>query len=557
MSSGFSKNAVKIMALIACLICFLVYVRALSCDFVNWDDGEYVYDNPIIRSFNKEFVVKVFTSSPLNFWIPLTWVSFAVDYQLWGMNPLGYHLTNIILHAVNAGIVVLVADRLWKQWQSASGYVKRLESGSESYLYLAMLLFAALIWGIHPARVESVAWITERKDVLNGLFTFSSILFYLRYVQKKEALLGKNAVYRDYVISLLLFLLSMMSKPTSVLLPLMLLVIDWYPMGRLHKSKIVSIVLEKVPYLLLGLAVSAVTVRMNEQISAYIPLRLFPLDARVVVIGNSLFEYFKFMINPVGILPYHHLPMHIPQIFILKTIAIVFFLCCCLYVGMKKKWVSAIIISFIIPLLPVLQFFPNGFQPALCLRYTYLASLFPCLIMSGLALVWLQKTVENSRYFAVSKMALSFLLIFYVVVTQSHIGDWKNSETFWSKVIAYQPFDRAYYYRALYYVDAEKKYNAAVADYTTCLEMFNEDKNPEIFNLYAFRGEALAKAGYFPEAIKDFDAAISLFPHKLYYFHRGMVLKELGKIKEAKQDLLEAGNAEGRLRWIPAGSSLQ
>lgn len=152
---------------------------------------------------------------------------------------------------------------------------------------------------------------------------------------------------------------------------------------------------------------------------------------------------------------------------------------------------------------------------------------------------------------------LPVILVFYVVVTQNNIGDWKNSNTFWSKVIAHQPFGMAYYYRALYYVDSDKNYLAAVDDYTTCLEMFDEDNNPDVFNLYAFRGEALSKAGRYADAVKDLDFAISLFPHKLYYYHRGIALMELGKIKEGEQDLMRAGKTVGSLRWFPTGSPLQ
>lgn len=550
MSSVLSRNVVKIMALIAGLICFLVYWRALSCGFINWDDGEYVYDNPVIRSLNSDLLVTAFFSSPINVWIPLTWISLALDYNFWELNPYGYHLTNIILHALNTSIMVLVANKMWKQWKLASGKIQVQSSGAETYLYLIMLLVAALLWGIHPARVESVVWITERKDVLNGFFTLSSILFYLRYVQSKDNALGECKYYKDYIISLLLFVMSLLAKPTSVMLSIMLLVIDWYPLCRLHKRRIIPILLEKLPYLVLGGVVSAIALFMNAEANINIPLRLFPWEVRVVAIGNSLFEYLKFMINPLGILPYHHLPMNIPQIFIVKTVGVFCFIGCCLYIGRKHNWISATLASFIIPLLPVLPFIPNGSQPALCLRYTYLPSLFPCIIIAGLLMSWFQRPDIQRKYIIAVRILLVTLLVFYVAVTYNHIGDWKNSETFWSKVIKYQPFGKAYYFRALFYVDTAKNYKAAVDDYTTSLNMFEQDKNTEVYNLYAFRGEALARAGNYSAAVKDFDVAISLFPHKLYYYYRSYALVELGRIKEAEHDLVRAGRENGRLRWL-------
>ncbi|MBC7962576.1 MAG: hypothetical protein H7Y05_06495, partial [Steroidobacteraceae bacterium] len=150
-SMQISRNRIIKIAFFAGLVCFLLYLRALSCDFVNYDDPDYVLENPAIRLIDGEFLAWAFTTPYMGWLMPLTWISFAVDYHFWGLNPLGFHLTNIILHSINTALVVLIADSLLRRSQ-----VSRDDEWQESHLYPAMLLLAGFLWGIHPLRVESV-----------------------------------------------------------------------------------------------------------------------------------------------------------------------------------------------------------------------------------------------------------------------------------------------------------------------------------------------------------------------------------------------------------------
>ena len=213
-----SKKQIVIVALAVGLICMLVYFRALSCGFINWDDQDYILNNTAIRSLDG-IVNWAFTANHLGWWMPLTWISFAIDYYFWGLNPVGYHLTNIILHAVNAGLVVMIADSLLNQWSKVQAPIR------SKLQYLVTLLLAGFLFGIHPLRVESVAWVTERKDVLNGVFALGSILFYLRYVRKRESSEKNKTFAYDYILSLIFFMLSLMAKSVSVVIPMMLLLL--------------------------------------------------------------------------------------------------------------------------------------------------------------------------------------------------------------------------------------------------------------------------------------------------------------------------------------------
>ncbi len=141
------------------------------------------------------------------------------------------------------------------------------------------------------------------------------------------------------------------------------------------------------------------------------------------------------------------------------------------------------------------------------------------------------------------------VLLTYGAMTQMHINIWKDSAALWTRVIQIQPFDRAYFTRALHYVDVGR-YQEAVDDYTTCLTLMTDQKNPEAFNLYAFRGEALVKSGRYNEALQDFSAAVEIYPHNLYFYHRAFALKGLGRLDEAEVDLKRAGKARGQMYWF-------
>lgn len=549
-----TEKAVSVIAIIAGMVSFLVYLRALSCGFVNWEDQDYILNNTVLRTLDGDMLVRVFTNmSVYGFWLPLTYISFAIDYHFWGFNPLGYHLINISLHAVNAGLIVLLADKLYKKKYVEGGILS-----GDNYLYWGMLLLSGLLFAIHPARVESVAWVSERKDVLNGVFLIGSMIYYIKYQQKKDGEL-KVGMYRDYFSSVLLFLLSLCAKPSSVVFPLMLLVLDWYPLGRLQKRKIVSILLEKVPYLLLSVIISVITILMVLKYDKFLPFTNFPLDQRVIASGNSIFEYFKLMLYPVGIVPHYALPKKLPQIYVVKGIAVIFVFCVCIYWRKKAPWFSAIILLFTIPLLPVLPLLANGtVQVILLCRYTYIPSMVPSIVSALIIVTAYHKIQERRQRVAASVLigVTASVIVFYVFMTQRLIDVWKDSGTMWTRVIAYHPFDKAYFYRGLYYVDSTKDYKAAIADYSKSLEIATQENLPDIYNIYAFRGEAFAKAGRYVEAITDFNIAISLFPHRLYYYHRGMALYELGRIKDAEEDLARADRVNGQMYWMPFGSPL-
>jgi hypothetical protein len=551
MSKG--NTSVAYVAAAAAFICLLVYLRALSCGFVNWEDQDYVINNIGIRSLNYGMFAWAFTSTPVaSFWLPLTYISFAIDYHFWGLDPLGYHLTNILLHASNTGLIVLIADQMYC---SKSNVDKNAQE--PLWLYSAMLLFAALLFGLHPLRVESVAWVTERRGVLNGLFTLIAMFFYLRFQHKRDQAEGHGNGTRDYLLSLLFFLFSLMSKPTSIVLPAILLILDWYPLGRLRRWRMVRVLAEKVPYLLLSAAIISIPVIIKVKEGSFYPLDSFPMSLRVIAAGNALFEYMRLTFYPVDIVPYYDLPHVIPRIYIAKGLVVAMFLGLCIFWYKKWPWLTAMALCFIIPIIPTLHLFAGGLQIVHASRYTYLSAIVPSIISSALLVSAYRRMPElrSRRGLVLLAGMIMALLCFYMATSQRLISSWKDSGAMWTRVIEYQAFDKAYFYRGLFYVD-NGDYPAAIRDYTTYIAIAARQKQPDIFNLYAFRGEAYTRAGLHEEAVKDFDVAISMFPHTRYFHHRAASLLALDRVNEANADMARAGRSQGQIKWILPGSRL-
>ncbi len=538
--------AIKV-AVMSGVISLLVYLRALSCGFENIDDPLYVLDNPAIRSLDWGFFTSVFTHTYINWWMPLTWISLAVDYHFWELNPFGYHLTNIVLHAVNTGLIVLIADRIIKGKGDEAKAHPMIKGGGERLGYFATLLLVGLLWGIHPLRVESVAWVTERKDVLNGLFSMASVLCYLRYVPLKES--GRAAILsRYYFLTLGLFILSLMAKSVTVVIPVVLLVLDWYPLRRLNKGNYRSVLKEKIPFFVVSAVMSVVTIFFIADARYLVTNDVFPFDQRLVVSGNALFEYCRLLLYPLGMVPYYLIPDPIPWAYSVKTIVVAVLMVLCLYKARMWRGRCAVLLCFVILLLPVLAFFQNGDQ-AFATRFTYLPSVAPCIAVASCYAALFRRLADESRLLRVALQGLVvFLLLFYAGLTQKLISVWDNPETMWNRVVEIEPSAIAFKERALLFVEM-KKYNAAVDDYTAAIGNPMNVWHPYIYNLYAFRGAALSLAGRYDEAVKDFSTAIGMFPHPVYYRLRGVALKKSGKAGEAENDFSKAGGEVAPLTW--------
>src|SRR6266849_2594535 len=212
-----------LLPLLVFLITGTVFLPALRGDFLNWDDSVNFVANPYYRGLGWAQIKWMLTATLMGHYIPVTWLSLGLNYALGGMNPWGYHLGNLILHAANATLVYLIARRLLAAARGGGS-----QSGHATGPVVGAGAFAALVFGVHPLRVESVAWITERRDVLCGLFFLLAILAWLRAIERPG---GPDR--RWQLLSLAAFLASLLSKAASMPLPVVLVLLDLYPLGRL------------------------------------------------------------------------------------------------------------------------------------------------------------------------------------------------------------------------------------------------------------------------------------------------------------------------------------
>jgi hypothetical protein len=535
-----SQKQVYLLALVAGVISVLVFLPVLFNDFVNFDDTKFILNNTDITHLGWNLLVTAFTRQFADdYWMPLTCISFAIDYRLWGLNPVGYHLTSIVLHGINTGLVVLIADMLCKNGQRLSFS----SAGKAKYLYPVAILSAGLLWSLHPLRAEAVAWATSRKDLLNGVFAFSSILFYLKYVHCKDGEERGTGYKRYYLLSLLLLMLSLMAKPVSVVIPALLMVIDWYPLERLRRDTAGRLLLEKVPYLAFVAAVFLISAHFTvfkEDILSF--------TQKLLISGNAIFEYCRLFLYPVGIIPVLIVPDPIPLAYTVKTFAAAIG-CIFLVVYRRFKLFTASWLWFVLAISPTLAFVWYG-PTAINTRFTYIPMLAPSIAAAFLfisAYDWLASW--QKRYAMMFAALLIAVFVSLVVVTERLGGVWKNSGTMWSRVIEFQPFDRAFFTRGLYYVDSAN-YKAAITDFTTCIEIASQQKMPEIYNFHAFRGEAYSLAGRYEEAVADFTVAIKMHPHQLYFYHRGMALQKMGRVQESEIDFARAAKARGQMSWL-------
>ncbi|MDP2690003.1 MAG: hypothetical protein Q8P48_07820, partial [Deltaproteobacteria bacterium] len=284
-----NNKAVYAAAFSIALITFLAYLPSLQNGFVNWDDLDYVYENELIRSIDLNFIKTILTTPLVYNWHPLTMFSYAVDYSLWGLDPLGYHLVNIVIHSIDTALVFLLALRL-----ACIAGEERGESEGTSTGRLAAALVAAALFGLHPLHVESVSWISERKDGLCAFFFLSSALMYLKYA---GATPGKG---RYYACSLLLFIPALMSKSMAVTLPAVLLILDFYPLRRRLTPKLLY---EKAPFFLLSLLVSALTIWAQREGGALVGINAYPAPWRAVIALRAHAFYIYKMLAPINLAP--------------------------------------------------------------------------------------------------------------------------------------------------------------------------------------------------------------------------------------------------------------
>ncbi len=507
------------------LVTFTAFLPTLQNEFVGWDDATNFLDNPHYRGLAWTHIRWMWTTH-LGHYIPLTWMTLGLDYLLWGMNPVGYHLTSLLLHAANAVVFFFVVHRI---------LTLALPSPSERGHALAVAAgFAALVFAIHPLRVESVAWVTERRDVLSGLFYLVTILMYLRACERGAR--GRGW----YWAAVGLFAGALLSKSMVVNLPVVLLILDVYPLRRLGGSigwwsePARRIYIEKIPFVLLAAAASAIAVMAQSSVHAAASLAQLSVPGRLAVAAYGLGFYPRKMVVPVNLSPLYELPRTVDPVappFILSyalalAITVIALARCRRVPGLLAAW-----LAYVVVLLPVLGFFQSGPQIAAD-RYTYLAGLGGA-ILAGAGLLSSWRTSRTSKTGTPTTLPIAGVATCVVVglgvLTWNQAQVWHDSEKLWTHALARDP-QSSIAENNLGVVRADQsKLAEAIEHYQRALQM-----RPDYADAHTNLGNALFQQGKLAEASDHYRQALAIKrDHARAHNNWGVVLARQGKLAEA------------------------
>jgi protein O-mannosyl-transferase len=487
----------KILLALVFVSILAIYIPSLKFAFYpNNDDGRLVLKNPSVIHFadNKG---KVFTEFVYGLYHPLTTISFAIDYAVWGTNPFGFRLTNLVFHLINTLLVFLLLQKLFKK------------------LYIS--LFSAAIFGLHPMHVESVVWISERKDVLYAFFFLLSVLFYLKARNRKDIV--------NHALAFLFFLCSLLSKASAVVLPLVLVLIDYYHQKPLFKS-----LLSKSHYLVLSIVFGIINVKAQNSIgliqdvyTSYSVVQKVTLP--VYAFTNYLVKFFV----PVGLASKHLYPRLIND-----SIGWVYYLgwfwliwsAYFVYRNRKNRLLIFGFLFFVVNIILVVKIIPTG-NDLVSERYSYVPYIGLAICLGYL----IQVQIEEGKKWL--NAIFIVLIIMLTLLSVQNLKHWKNEKAIWSRIIEIEPdMPLAWLERGKYYLD-EKDLIKADSDLSKSIQL-----DPSFAPGYIYRGLTRYYQRKENLALEDFNTAIRIDSIKPDgYYNRGNLYLKMNRFDEARNDL--------------------
>ncbi len=523
---------------------FAVYLLALRNGFTVWDDDLYVVANPHIRSLNLQFFKWAFSGFYAGYWSPLTWISHALDYAAWGLNPLGHHLTNIILHAANTFMVVFLIIKLIESWKGRAKNDLRPETLTTQTVLITGSV-TGLLFGLHPLHVESVVWVAERKDLLCAFFFLLSLIRYTNYVRVvSNGTTGEKMCSRllnkQYFLSVGFFILALLSKPMAVSLPAVLIMLDWYPFGRIQSFKaLLTAIVEKIPFIAFSFISSMLTILAAKTGEALTPMEFTTLPTRVLVAGRSLVEYMWKIIWPLNLLPFYSYPKNV-SIWSFEYLSVIVLVIgistvCVVIVRRQRLW-PAVWGYYVVTLMPVLGIVRVGLQ-SMADRFMYLPSLGPFLVVA-LMVAWVARKVSVPSRKNLLMKPLSATVAFVVLVsisclTMKQISLWEDDIKLWSYAIDKDPDGAAVCYnnRGTAY-GKRGQFDKALEDLDKAIVLY-----PDYSDAYSNRGIVYSKVGLLDNAIESFNKAVALKPNAPDgYSNRGLAYAMTGQYDKALED---------------------
>lgn len=467
---GAKKNEKKYQWVIPSILIItgLAFLPVLSAGFITLDDNEYVTNNPYLKNASD---LKLLLTTPLQGnYHPLTMLSLWVNYLLSGENALSYHLFNLIFHLINCFLVFRLVMLL-----------------SRNKTIIAFT--TAILFGIHPMHVESVAWVSERKDVLYGLFFLAGLISYLKYVDTNSR--------KQYLLTILFLVLSLLSKPAAVIFPAALLCIDFFRSRKLTSK----LILEKTPFFVLAAAMGILTFVAQKEAGATGAVE-FGIANRILFGFYGIMMYIVKLFLPFNLSAFYSFPAvnqslpveyYIGPLFFV-ALAVLFF-----YTRRNYRVISFGILFYLINLLLVLQFIPVG-SAVMSERYTYIPYIGLFYIAGWLIDRYASGNISKANYIIVP------VTLLFTVLTFRQASVWHDSSTFWDHAIKVAPSAKAYANRAMMLRD-EKKYDLAIDYYNKALQMNIVD-----YESYGNRGNVYLSLNKPELAFQDYRKALSLKP---------------------------------------------
>ena len=505
----------------------LAFLPTLRNGFVFWDDDVNLLDNPAYRGLSLAHLRWMFTTTLMGPYQPLSWLTLGLDYVVWGMNPRGYHLTSLLLHtAGTVALFVLLVAMLERE----------RERGSDLGVAAAAVA-GALFWGIHPLRVESVAWATERRDVLSGPFFVLTVLAYVRMAEAQR--LGRPW-QSWFVASLVSYLLSLLAKASGMMLPIVLLVLDAYPLRRLGRDARGRAVLEKLPYAALAGAAALIAFRGQAALSGMRPLAGYGALERAAQAAYGLCFYLWKSVAPVGLSALYLLPRGLDPAaprYLVSMLAVVSVTLALIRLRHRWPWALAAWACYVVLIAPLLGLVQTGPQ-LVADRFSYL----PSLPASALVAAGVHRLLAAGARRRVTLPAAAAALAVLGILTARQTATWRDSFTLFGQMLAVDPANHVALAKRGWLRQQDGDLDGAQADYSEGIR-----HHPDAIT-YFNRASLELVRGQLDAAIADYSECLRLNPGDPRTLNnRGMAHQEKGDWEGAAADFAEA------LRLAPPG----
>ena len=524
-------------------------------------------DNPKYRGLGWTQLRWMFSTFHAGHYQPLSWITLGSDYLLWGLDPFGYHLTNLIFHAVNTVVFYFVCRQLFTRIFVASRELRWQLDFSAA--------LAAIFFALHPLRVESVVWATERRDVLSGGFFLAAIYCYLR---AQQAAAGSSITrHRWLALAFVAQLLSLMAKATAITLPLVLVILDIYPLQRLRaavrswfSADSRRVLGEKVPFLLLSLIFGVVALWAQQSSGALRPVQLYFFSYRLGQAFYGICFYIWKTVLPISLSPLYELPYDFEAwtgVFILCAAVTLLASLLAFCTRGRWPWLAACWAYYVIVLAPVLGVAQSGAQ-LVADRYSYLSCLSWAVLVGGIAFYWLQRA--KSASLATVTVVISLTGAALGLLTRAQVAVWRDTESLWKHTLEVTPntaianYNLGKYYEtngnaqssvelyrravAINPTHSEAHYNLArllgqqgqpdeaIAHYREALKF-----KPNDVETHNNLGQLLAQQGNFTAALTEYQEALALDPQfAKAYFNLGRLFVRSGEFDKAIENFEHA-----------------